>query len=64
MQHPSSNCKSATFFSHILYGSDNLKPKRKPQGLRDSSLIVNERNIEQNIKNEIAKEIKPTKPKK
>jgi len=41
-----------------------LKPKRKPQGLRDSSLIVNERNIEQNIKNEIAKEIKPTKPKK
>ena len=52
------------FFLIFFCGSDNLKPKRKPQGLRDSSLIVNERNVEQNIKIEIAKEIKPIKPKK
>ena len=40
-----------------------MKPKRKPQGIRGSINIVDEKLIEQNVKNEIAKEIKPSKPK-
>lgn len=35
-----------------------MKPKKK-QGLRSSGSFVNEKNIEQNVRNEIAKEIKP-----
>lgn len=41
-----------------------MKPKRKQVGVRGlSNQVVNEKSIEQNIKNEIAKEIKPNKPK-
>lgn len=41
-------------------GVINLKPKKKPQGLRSSNQrLIDEKNIEQNIKNEIAREIKP-----
>ena len=41
-----------------------MKPKRKPQGIRGmNSQLLNEKSLEQNIKNEIAKEIKPNKPK-
>ena len=39
-----------------------LKPKRKPQGIRGlNNQTVKENNVEQNIKTEIAKEIKPSK---
>ena len=49
---------------HIIYGSDTLKPKRKPQGIRSlSDQTINEKSLEKNIKTEIAKEIKPGKPK-
>ena len=49
---------------YIFYWSDSLKPKRKPLGVRSSNpQIINEKNLEQNIRNEIAKEIKPNKPK-
>ncbi len=41
-----------------------VKPKRKPLGVRSSNpQIINEKNLEQNIRSEIAKEIKPNKPK-
>ena len=41
-----------------------MKPKRKPQGVRGiNNQIVNEKSLEQNIRNEIAREIKPSKPK-
>lgn len=41
-----------------------MKPKRKPQGIRGASnQVINEKTLEHNIKNEIAKEIKPSKPK-
>ena len=41
-----------------------MKPKRKPQGIRGkNNQLLNEKSLEQNIKNEIAKEIKPSRPK-
>lgn len=41
-----------------------MKPKRKPQGVRNiNSCAINEKSLEKNVKNEIAKEIKPSKPK-
>ena len=41
-----------------------MKPKRKQVGVRGlNNQVVNEKSIELNIKNEIAKEIKPNKPK-
>ncbi len=41
-------------------GVMKLKPKKKPQGIRNSgSNLVNESQIEKNVRNEIAKEIKP-----
>ncbi len=37
-----------------------MKPKKKPQGIRSSnSHLVNEQNLENNVRNEIAREIKP-----
>lgn len=41
-------------------GVINLKPKKKQVGIRNSNPnFINEKNIEQNLKNEIANEIKP-----
>ena len=60
-------------FDKISIG-DNMKEiylLRHSEGLKkieqvinsDSLQIINEKNLEQNIRNEIAKEIKPNKPK-
>lgn len=49
-------------FAYHLLEVICLKPKRKPQGIRGlNNQTVKEKNVEQNIKTEIAKEIKPTK---
>ena len=39
-----------------------LKPKKKPQGIRGlNNQTIKEKNLEQNVRTEIAKEIKPSK---
>lgn len=51
-----------TIFAYHLLEVICMKPKRKPQGIRGlNNQTVKEKNVEQNIKTEIAKEIKPTK---